>query len=143
MNKEDLKFLSERIAGAESRTAGEIRVAVRHRRHWKERSLSVHDLALREFYRLGMDKTERRSGVLILVLLSERKFQIIADEGIHSRVDAGTWDAIASEMTGHFRKGNIRDGIAAAIDRVGEALTRHLPRSPHQTDQLSNEVIEE
>ena len=143
LTNEDLKFLSEKIAEAETRTCGEIRVVVRHRRHWKERLLSVHDLALREFYRLGMEKTAQRTGILIILLLSERAFHIVADEGIQSKVEEGTWDSIASAMSGHFVKGNFRDGLSHAIERVGGVLATHFPGTPDQADQLPNDVIEE
>jgi len=143
LTKDDLKFLSEKIVEAETKTCGEIRVVVRHRRHWKERSLSVHDLALGEFYRLGMDKTTLRTGILIILLLSERTFHIIADEGIHSRVEEGTWESIASAMSGHFMKGNFREGISHAIERVGAVLARHFPPTPDHAGQLPNDVIEE
>jgi uncharacterized membrane protein len=142
LTKDDLQFLSERIAAAESKTSGEIRVVVRHRRRWKERSLSLHDLALGEFRRLLMDRTPGRTGVLILLLLSERAFQIIADEGIHSRVQEGTWDSIASEMSGYFRKGGFREGIASAIDRVGGVLAEHVPPAAGDGGHLANDVLE-
>ena len=142
LKKDDLKFLSGKIAGAEQRTNGEIRIVLRHRRHWNERSLSLHELALREFYHLGMHKTPHRTGVLILLLLAERKFQIIADEGIHAKVPDGTWDSIAAVMSEHFKKGNYRDGLAKASEAVGGVLARHVPRTDER-DRLSNDVVEE
>jgi len=142
LKKEDLKFLSEKIAEAEQKTNGEIRVVLRHRRHWNERSLPLHELALREFYHLGMHKTPQRTGVLILLLLAERKFQIIADEGIHSRVPEGTWDSIAAAMSDQFKKGNYRDGLAKAIEAVGAVLAQHFPRTEDR-NHLSNDVVEE
>jgi uncharacterized membrane protein len=143
LGKDDLKFLSERIAEAESNTSGEIRVVLRHRRHWGERSLSLHDLALREFYRLGMDKTTARTGILILLLRSDQSFQIIADQGIHAKVEDGTWDAIARAMSDHFRSGRFREGLTEAISSVGSVLSRHFPKGPGGGNQLPNEIIEE
>src|SRR5690242_15751416 len=93
LSDEDLRILSEKISEAETGTSGEIRVVVRHARHWKERSLTLHELALREFRRLNMHKTAGRTGVLILLLVSEKSFQIIGDEGIHAKVKEGTWES--------------------------------------------------
>ncbi len=143
LSREDLEALSAEIGTVESKTAGEIRIVVRHRRHFTERRLSLHDLALREFVRLGMHKTESRTGVLILLLVSEKKFHIIADEGIHRLVPEGTWDEVASAMSAHFREGRFRQGIAETVQKVGNLLAAHLPPVPGDTNELSNDVIEE
>ncbi len=143
LTDDDLKFLAGKIAETEAATSGEIRVAVRHKRHWRERSLTLHQIALREFRRLGMQDKEGRTGVLILVLVPERAFQIIGDEGIHSKVREGTWEAIAEGMTAHFKMGKFRDGLAEAIARVGAELSAHYPRTPGDANQLPNDVIEE
>jgi uncharacterized membrane protein len=142
LTKDDLQFLSDRIAGVEKKTSGEIRVVVRHRRRWNERSLTLHDLALGEFRQLGMEATPNRTGVLILLLLSERAFHIIADEGIHAKVQDGTWDEIASEMKTHFANGSFREGISSAIDRAGEVLAEHFPPD-EGPGRLSNDIVEE
>jgi uncharacterized membrane protein len=142
LTKDDLKFFSEQIAAVEAQTSGEIRVVIRHRRRWKERSLSLHNLALGEFQRLRMNETPERTGVLILLLLSERAFHIVADEGIHSRVKDGTWDSIASGMSSHFKKGDFRAGISHAIDRVGDVLAEHFPQTAGRGGLLPNDVVE-
>lgn len=143
LSDEELKSLSAVISEAEKSTSGEIRVVVRHRRHWNERSLSLHELALLEFSKLGMEKTKDRTGVLILLLLSERAFQIIADEGIHKKVEDGTWDRIAGRMSLHFKEGKFSDGIAEAVKAVGEILSKHFPRTRDDRNELSNQVVEE
>jgi uncharacterized membrane protein len=142
LSHDDLELLSRKIADAESRTSGEIRLVLRHRRQWKERGIPLHDLALHEFHRLGMEKTKERTGVLILLLLSERAFQIIADEGIYARVADGTWERIAAAMTAHFRQKNYTKGLSEAVAAVGKELAAHFPRKTDDTDQLPNDVIE-
>ncbi len=142
LSEGDIKDITAKIAGVEDQTPGELRVGIRHRRQRREWKLSLHELALNEFTRLGMQRTKNRTGVLILLLLSERKFQIIADEGIHSRVEEGTWDRIAADMTSHFKDGNFRKGICAAIDAVGTELKRHFPRKPDDRNELPNEIVE-
>src|SRR5260221_661754 len=143
LSDDDLRILSEKIAEAEAATSGEIRVVVRHARHWKERSLTLHELALGEFHKLNMDKTGGRTGVLILLLVPEKSFQIIGDQGIHARVKDGTWASVADSMSAHFKKGNFREGLTEAIARVGAELSEHFPRTPGPSNRLPNDVIEE
>ncbi len=138
--KAELASLASVIAEAESGTTGEIRVVIRHRRHYRERKLALHEIAYREFCGLGMQKTTDRTGVLILLLLSERAFHIIADEGIHRKVGEGTWDAVAASMSADFRDGKYTDGIAGAIRAVGKELATHFPG--RGTNQLPDEIVE-
>lgn len=140
LSDEDLHRISSAIAKAERNTKGEIRVSIRHRRHWRERSMPLHVLALGEFHRLGMHRTKERTGVLILLLFSERRFQIIADEGIHGRVEDGTWDALAEKISLHFREGKFCEGLIGAVSNVGAVLAKHFPGDAVSADELPNEV---
>ena len=142
LSGQDLKTISETIASVENGTSGEIRVIIRHKRSWRERQLSLHELALGEFTRLRMQHTKHRTGILILLLMSERKFHIIADEGIHAKVEEGTWERVASSMSSHFKQGNFAQGLCDAVEAVGSGLQKYFPRSSEDRDELSNEVIE-
>lgn len=138
--KDDLKKISDKIGEIEKRTSGEIRVSIREKRSLMERKLTIFDMAVREFYRLGMDRTRDRTGVLVYILLSERKLQIIADEGINQKVENATWQKIAELMTTHFKEGRYLDGIMKGLDEIGEILAQHFPIKPDDTNELSNEV---
>ena len=142
LSKADTGLIATKIANVERVTSGEVRVSILHRRAWNERNLSLIDLALKEFKRLGMEKTRDRTGVLVMLIMSERKFQIIADEGINSKVAPGTWERLASEMSGHFRLGNYVYGICDTIDSVGRELQEHFPRHHDDRDELPNEISE-
>lgn len=105
-----------------------------------ERKLTLFDMALREFYRLGMDKTRDQTGVLVYVLLSERKLQIVADKGINEKVNNETWQKIADMMAEHFKSGKYLDGIINGLDEIGKILYTHFPIKPDDKNELSNEV---
>lgn len=143
LSKDDLQTIASVIAEVEKQADGELRVVLRHHRHLTERKLSLHELALREFTRLGMHKTQHRNGILIFLLVSERRFQIIADEGIHTKVEDGTWEAVAATMSSHFRERNFRKGITEALRAVGEILSRHFPATGQKANELPNDVVEE
>jgi uncharacterized membrane protein len=136
----DLNTIAAKIGEAESETSGQIRVSIRQRRHWREWKLSLHQIALIEFQRMGMQRTTHRTGVLILLLMSEKKFHVIADEGIHKKVPDGTWDAVATLMAGHFKKGNFLNGICEGIDMVGDILTTYFPKQSGDGDELPQNV---
>ena len=140
-SQEDLKAIADAIGEAEKTTLGEIRVDVRQRRNWLERKLSIEAMARREFHKLKMTRTPQRTGILIFLLLQDRAFYILADEGIHRKVEDGTWDAVAKEMSEHFSQKNFQSGIIHGVKRVGEILTRHFPENPKdKQNELPNDV---
>lgn len=141
LSRDDLKAVAGAIGDAEKKTSGEIRVAVRQKRERKERGLSVEQLARLEFARLGMEQTEGRSGVLILIVVEEREFFILADEGINTTVGQDTWNDIALAMAEQFRKKEFRKGIIAAVGAVGELLASHFPIKQGDRNELSNDVV--
>ncbi len=143
LSKEDLQALAGEIGEIEKKTSGEIRIVLRHRRHFTERKMSLQDLALKEFHKLGMSRTKHKSGVLIFLLVAERKFQIVADEGIHSKVEDGTWDSVAASMSRHFKANSFRKGLSEALQTVGQILVKHVPREGNEGNELSNEVVED
>lgn len=70
--EEARRAIAAKVGAAEKRTSGEIRVVVRVRRSFPERvrGLGVEDLALREFSRLGLERTREvpTSAKQVLVL---------------------------------------------------------------------------
>lgn len=138
--KEDLSAIVTAIGKAEKTTAGEIRVSIRQKRRWREKKLSIQDIARREFQVLGMNKTKERTGVLIFLLLEDKKFFILADDGIHTKVEDGKWTKIAGEMSSHFSKNNFRQGIIQCVQMVGEELSKFFPRKADDKNELPNDV---
>jgi uncharacterized membrane protein len=138
--KEDLDAIAVAIGEAEKTTAGEIRVSIRQKRKWREKQRTIEELARHEFHLLGMNKTKDRTGILIYLLLEDKKFFILADEGIHLKVEDGTWDRIAREMSDHFSQKNFRKGILHGIVSVGSELAKFFPRKSDDTNELPNDV---
>ena len=140
LTHEELTKIAAAIGDAERTTSGEIRVSIRKRRGWKERNLSLHKFALKNFYELGMDKTAEKSGVLLFFSVRERAFQIIADEGIHKRVSDKYWDGLAETLTGHFKEKRFCDGICELVKEVGAKLSQEFPRRGEDKNELPNDV---
>jgi uncharacterized membrane protein len=138
--EEDLHAIARFIGEQEHATSGQIRVSIRQRRGRKERGLSIEELARKEFHALGMTKTAERTGVLIFLLLEDRKFHILADEGIHGKVGEETWQTIANEMARHFSEKKFREGILHGVRAVASELSKHFPHKPGTNDELPNAV---
>ncbi|MCX6151216.1 MAG: TPM domain-containing protein [Ignavibacteriales bacterium] len=137
---DDLLRISDKIKEMEDITSGEIRVSVKEHRKLLQRKKSVHELALAEFIRLKMHETRDKTGILIIILLEERKFHILADEGINEKVPDNTWDDISNEMQTEFQKGLFSEGIILGVEKVGKILQVHFPIKADDTNELSNKV---
>jgi uncharacterized membrane protein len=138
--KEDLSAIASAVGEAEKTTAGEIRVSIRQKRKWREKKLTIEEIARQEFHLLGMTKTKDRTGILIFLLLEDKKFFILADDGIHTNVEDGTWNKIANEMSDHFSQKNFRLGIIHGVHSVGMELSKFFPRKSDDTNELPNDV---
>ena len=87
---------------AELATSGEIRVHVEVGA--RKPALEV---ATRTFRELGMEKTQDRNGVLILLAVDRREFAILGDEGINKVVPEDFWDTERDLMQPALQAGGV------------------------------------
>src|SRR3989339_35525 len=140
---DDFLRISNQIKKAEKTTSGEIRISMKEKRQFADRSKTVRQLAEKEFYKLNMHATRDKTGILLYLLLHERQFYILADQGINEKVTQGTWDSVRDEIQVKFHEGNFCDGMIAGIEKVGKILSEHFPVKTDDTNELSNKIVME
>ncbi len=143
LTKDELAQLSRQIGEIEKKTSAEIRVVVRHRKHWSERKLTARQVAQREFTSLGMTKTDGGTGILVFILVSERKFELLADHGIIKVLPNEYWTGIAGKLSEHFSKRNFYHGLKVSLEEIGGILGEKLPPAGKNSNELPNDIIEE
>src|SRR5207244_8547047 len=79
------------------------------------------------FGHLGVWDTEHNSGVLIYLLLADRRVEIVADPGIHSKVGTAAWEAICGEMQQEFARGQFERGVVIGVRAISDLLAEHFP----------------
>ena len=89
--------------------------------------LTARERAIEVFSRLRVWDTEHNNGVLIYLLLADRKVEIVADRGIHVRLGPAVWETVCQEMESAFRQGRFEQGVMAGIRSVGGHLAQHYP----------------
>jgi putative membrane protein len=102
----------------------------------------AHAQAMRQFFAQGLDKTERRTGVLIFASAAERYAEIVADVGINQKVAPQIWDQALNELITAIKAGRAADGFVAAIEQCGAVLAAHFPPGALQSDELPDKVVE-
>jgi uncharacterized membrane protein len=138
---EDLKKISDSIGSVEENTSGEIRLCVHIKKGFFDRKKSPREIAVQQFLKLGMHKTKHRTGVLIYILLDEKKFEILADEGINKVIELNVWDEITNGVSNEFKAGNYLEGVLHCVNYIGAKLNQHFPREADDTNELSNDVV--
>lgn len=141
LSDDSLDKIVKSIGEIEKKTSGEIRICLKRKRSFSERKLSPREIALKEFIKSAVDKTENKTGVLIFIIFGERKFEFIADEGINSKINSGHWDEISNEVKDFFISGKYQEGILYGLGRIGEVLIREFPVKSDDRNELPNEII--
>lgn len=89
--------------------------------------LPARQRAIDVFSTLRVWDTEENNGVLIYLLLADRKVEIVADRGIHRRAGDERWRAICREIEHHFRKGDFLGGSVSGIQKISAELAFYFP----------------
>ncbi|HEV2622634.1 MAG TPA: TPM domain-containing protein [Frateuria sp.] len=124
-----LDELADAVSAGERSHLGEIRFALESRLPLRA-VLAGLDARLRAqavFAQLRVWDTEENTGVLIYLLLSEQRIEIVADRGIAHRVAQPQWDAICLRMRDAFARAQWREGSLAGIEAVHALLREHFP----------------
>jgi len=100
---------------------------------------SARERAVEVFSQLRVWDTERNNGVLIYLLLADRRVEIVADRGIHRDVGQSGWEVICREMECSFRQGRFEQGVMEGIRAVARHLVRHYPASGVNENELPDE----
>ncbi len=102
----------------------------------------AHRLAQEQFFVQGLRMTRERTGVLLFVSVAEHYVEIIADQGIHAVVPAGTWDQIVAQLLEEVKAGRVAEGFIAAVDACGKLLAEHFPAREDDRNELPDRLIE-
>ncbi len=109
--------------------------------HSKELEATVIQAASAAFLAKGLDRTRDRTGVLFFISLFERRVRVLADTGIYAKIGQETLDRYAATVAEGLRDGKSADALCQAIAAAGEALAKHFPIAPDDTNELPNGVI--
>lgn len=102
----------------------------------------VHSRAIRAFRIGAQQRTTGRTGVLIYLSMREHRAEIVADEAIAHKVDPAVWGEVMSAMLPHVRTGHVAQGMAVAVERVGQIVAEHFPRAADDINELPDRLIE-
>jgi uncharacterized membrane protein len=138
-----LSAIEQAIRVCEDRHEGEIRFAV-------EGALGIAPLlkgetarqrSIEVFSALRVWDTEHNNGVLIYLLLADRKVEIVADREVHRLAGNAAWEGICRDMEILFRQGRFEEGVIGGIQAVGACLATHYPSNGAKPNELSDRPV--
>jgi len=83
----------------------------------------VRQMAQALFLEHELFNTRSRTGVLMLITTFERRVQLLADQGLRSKLPPGAFDEVASAMNELLRSGAWSQAFGAGIEKL-EAIVR-------------------
>ena len=89
-----------------------------------------------------MDRTPERNGVLIFLAARSRNFAVVGDRGVQEKCGDIFWTELAAAMSDYFKRGDFTAGIIHGVDRAGELLAAHFPRTDGGANQLPDTIEE-
>lgn len=143
---ESLHRIAEAIARGERRHTGQVCFAV-------EASLSLRSLWRRAdsrqrarvaFSRLRVWDTEANNGVLIYLLLADRRIEVVADRGLKGAAIDARWarlcEHLGQRLHQRLNPGDYEAAVLEAVEEASDALAEVFPRGATQAhpDELPN-----
>jgi uncharacterized membrane protein len=102
---------------------------------------SARERAIDVFSHLRMWDTEHNNGVLIYLLLADRDVEIVADRGVHRKVDAREWEHICRAMEAAFGRRDYETGVVAGVEAVTQLLATHFPAVGDGANELPDRPV--
>lgn len=126
------------ISIAEKETSGEIRIYVESHNSM----VNIMDRASEIFFKLEMQNTRHRNGVLLYIAIKDKELALFGDEGIYKMVGNEYWDNAVKTMIAHFANKKITNGIVQCIGEIGQTLKEKFPFDPAiDSNELSNDIV--
>ena len=140
---EVLTAIERTIKAGEATHSGQVRFVVEGALDGKPlfRDQPARQRALDIFSQLRVWDTAHNNGVLIYLLLADRKVEIIADRGIDAKVGAAGWQKICADMETSFKAGNFAGGVIRGIEAVSRQLAAHFPKHGAGPNELPDAPV--
>ena len=144
------KGLTARVRASERRHAGQVMVCIEGAlplsyawRAGRQTPLSavMRQRAMAWFGRLRVWDTEHNNGVLIYLLLAERRIEIVADSGLMQHTSEAHWQAVLQALRHPLQQGDFESGLTQALESVSALLVAHFPLTDSRPNELPDLIV--
>ncbi|MCC6933281.1 MAG: TPM domain-containing protein [Deltaproteobacteria bacterium] len=138
----DLQEIQQAITASEKQHNGEVVFFVEKSLPLSKlrQNLTSRERALEIFSQMRVWDTAQNKGVMIYLLVADRKFEIIADRGLDQVVKSAGWEQIKTNLEENFRQRNFKEGILQALTVITRHLSQAFPYVAGDKNELSDDV---
>ncbi|WBL80074.1 TPM domain-containing protein [Bradyrhizobium xenonodulans] len=138
-----LARIEQAIKQGETTHSGQVRFVVEGALDGRPlfRNQPARERALDVFSHLRIWDTAHNNGVLIYLLLADRDVEIVADRGIHAKVNDEGWESICRAMEAEFASSQFERGVIGGIAAVSRELAKHFPPQGPQSNELPDAPV--
>ena len=142
-SRSTLSAIEQAIKASENAHTGEIRFVVEGALDGMPlfRGQSARERAIEVFSQLRVWDTQDNNGLLIYLLLADRAVEIVADRGIHAKVDSQEWNKICQQMQTAFKQSNHESGALEGLWAVTQQLVQHFPADGQNGNELPDKPV--
>lgn len=140
-SREDLQRIESAVSNSETRHQGEIKIILEGSFPVSRviKGLDAKQRAMELFSEKRVWDTEKNTGILIYVQLTDRKIELLADREIYKKIGQSALDEICERMQSGFRSGNYSGSVLSAIEEFTRLLQKHFPPEEKQNpNELSD-----
>ena len=94
-----------------------------------------------QFLAHGLHVTRERTGVLIFAALADHQVEVVADEGIHSKVDQAIWADAVEALARGMKNDDPAAGFEAAIGLCGAVLAEHFSPRTENPNEIEDRLV--
>ena len=136
LTDEEELLLVAAIREQEQRTSAEIRVCLTYKLLWRPERY-----AWKVFERACMQATRKRNGVIIVMMPRMKKVIVLGDTGINALVPPDFWKETVDAMIHELHQTDALTALREGLQRLGDTLARHWPRTPGDVNELPDELL--
>ena len=136
LTDEEELLLVAAIREQEQRTSAEIRVCLTYKLLWRPERY-----AWKVFERACMQATRQRNGVIIVMMPRMKKVIVLGDTGVNALVPPDFWKETVDAMIHELHQSDALTALREGLQRLGDTLARHWPRTPGDVNELPDELL--
>lgn len=102
---------------------------------------AAHRAAVAQLMAHGVHLDSNRTAILLYVSMRPRHIEVVADHGIHARVDGKHWHELVGMIRREAQAGRLVDGLVEAVRASGELLAREFPATGDRR-RVREDVVE-
>lgn len=131
------KRIAEAVLAAEIGHKAEIKVFIEGSFSWRELYLgiSTHDKALDIFSLHRVWDTAHNTGILLYVLVADRKVELIFDRGLLSVFSNSDAKELAGKISSDISKNGLTEGVISGVKRLHSEFHKKIP----SLDEISSD----